>query len=139
MWMSIHQEGDVVAAARARRFVTQERSLRALAASRAEEIKDKSLPTVLHKIGAALEIVEPRIPSDYLVQVIYGPRNQYLEGGAHRLPIDLRIAILDYWDARESLLTLASPQQPGNLSVVRSGRLTTEQGSPDTVLLSDAR
>lgn len=139
MWMTVHQEGDLAAAARARRFVTQERALRALAASRAAEIKDKSLPTVLHKIGAALEIVQPRIPADYLSHVIFGPRNQYLEGGAHRLPMDLRIAILDYWDARESLMRLAHPQQSSDPSVARHTAPHAEHQQSNQVLLSDAR
>lgn len=113
LWTTIHQEGDLAAAAQARRFVTQERSLRALAASQHDEIRKKSLPTIWHQIGAALDVVEPRIPDDYMVHVIYGPRNQYFEGHAHRLPIDLRVAILDYWDAREALTSLALGIQAG--------------------------
>ena len=107
LWTAIHQEGDSAAAAQARRFVTQEQSLRALAASKRKEIRRKSLPTVWHQIGAALDVVQPRIPENYMSHVIYGPRNQYFEGNAHRLPVDLRVAILDYWDEREALTNLA--------------------------------
>ena len=107
LWMTVHQEGDMAAAAQARRFLTQERSLRALAASRQQEVDRKAMPTLLHRIGAALDVVEPRIPGDYLRQVIFGPRSQYLEGDSHRLPLDLRIAILDYWEQRDAMAHLA--------------------------------
>lgn len=107
MWMTIHQEGDAAAAAQARRFVTQEHSLRTLAASQQDEIRRKSMPTVFHQIGAALDVMEPRIPEDYLTRVLYGPRNQYFQQRDYRLPVDLRVAILDYWDEREALTSLA--------------------------------
>lgn len=107
LWMTTYQEGDSAAAARVQHFLTQERSLRALAASSHDRVREKSLPTWWHKMGAALDIVQPRIPRDYLIQVLFGPSNQYLEGNAHRLPIDLRVAILDFWDARRALTHLA--------------------------------
>lgn len=107
LWMTVHQEGDLAAAAQARRFATQERLLRALAASKQKEVEHKSMPTLWHKVGVALDFVEPRIPDDYLAQIIFGPKNQYFEGDAHRLPIDLRVAILDYWEQRDILMGLA--------------------------------
>ncbi len=112
LWSTVHQEGDQAAAALAHRYVTQERGLRALAASSQRAVEEKSLPTVWHRVGAALEVVEPRIPDDYLQSVLFAAPAQ----GWHRpqtarpldrLPVDLRIAILDYWDARDRLLRLA--------------------------------
>lgn len=107
LWMTAHQEGDLAAAAQARRFIDQERSLRALAASSHRTVQEKSLPTIWHKMGAALDMVEPRIPKNYLTEVIFGQSNQYLEGKSHRLPVGLRVAVLDFWDERDALHQLA--------------------------------
>ncbi|MEC8555454.1 MAG: hypothetical protein VXZ82_10660 [Planctomycetota bacterium] len=126
LWLTVYQEGDAAAAAQTREFQTQERSLRALAASRVAEVKKKSIPTVFHRIGVALEISDPRIPKDYLEQMIFGPEKQYLVGHSHRLPIDIRVAILDFWEAREGLVDLSFGKHtflgPAGYQVAKSGR-----------------
>ena len=115
MWMTTHREGDWAAAAQAKRYVTQERSLRSLAAASQSQVQEKSLPTMWHKMGAALDMVQPRIPEDYLTQVIFGARNRYRDNPAtNRLPVDLRVAVLDYWDQREQLVQLAFPKAYGS-------------------------
>jgi hypothetical protein len=109
LWVTTHREGDRAAAAQVTRYVTQERSLRVLAAASHSQVKQKSLPTFWHKIGASLDVMEPRIPSDYLTQVLFGMSNQYYDNAAtNRLPVELRVAVLDYWEARNSLVALAS-------------------------------
>ncbi len=114
LWMTVHQEGDQAAAAQAQRYVTQERTLRALAAASQKQIEEKSLPTLWHKVGAALEVVEPKIPSDYLTQVLFsssptlGSKHPYFDHATNRLPVNVRVAILDYWEQRDAVLKLAS-------------------------------
>ncbi|GAB5403590.1 MAG: hypothetical protein Aurels2KO_18210 [Aureliella sp.] len=111
LWTAVYQEGDTAAAAQASRYVTQERSLRALAAASREDVSKKSLPSVWHKLGAALDVVEPKIPEDYLSQAIFSSRYRYRDNLAtSRLPVDLRVAILDYWDERERLAAMARGQ-----------------------------
>lgn len=108
LWTVAYQEGDSAAAAQASRYVTQERALRVLAASSQAAVAEKSLPSVWHKLGAALDVVEPRIPADYLNKVIFGAKNQYFDNQAtNRLPVVLRVAILDYWEERERLAALS--------------------------------
>jgi len=107
LWIAIHREGDVAAAAQALAYVRQERNLRGLADAQRKEVQRRSLPTVWHKMGAALDVVDSRIPTDYLAAVIFGPSRPQFDQGTQRLPVDLRVAILDYWDQREQLLSLA--------------------------------
>ncbi len=108
LWTAVYQEGDAAAATQASRYVTHERSLRALAAASRDVVNKKSLPSVWHKLGAALDVVEPKIPQDYLSQVIFSSRNVYHDNPTtNRLPVDLRVAILDYWDERERLISMA--------------------------------
>lgn len=105
LWIATHREGDLAAAAAARRYVTQERSLRALAASNQPQVEARAHPNILHKFGAALDVVDPRIPHDYLTHVLFG--SSRLTSVTNRLPVDLRVAILDYWEERETLAGLA--------------------------------
>ena len=107
MWMTIHLAGDQTAAAQAQRFLRGEQALRSMAHSAEPVVAKRAYPSMWHRVGAALDVVEPRIPEDYLFQVLYGPSEQYLEGNAHRLPIELRVAILDYWEERKQLQSLA--------------------------------
>lgn len=107
MWMTVHLAGDEPAAAQAQRFLREEQTLRTMAESVESAIEKRAYPSMWHRVGAALDVVEPRIPNDYLSQVLYGPSGQYLEGGSHRLPIELRVAILDYWEERDQLQALA--------------------------------
>ncbi len=122
LWTTLHLEGDRVAANRARMFVMREQALRRVAAANHERVMEKSLPTLWHKMGAALDVVEPRIPADYLSRVIFGP-SAYLESGNQRLPVDVRVAILDFWDARDELIQLAvgvpNRDDPARLSMSR--------------------
>jgi hypothetical protein len=109
LWITVHQEGDQAAAAQAQRYVAQERTLRALAAASEKQVTEKALPTVWHKVGAVLDIVEPKIPADYLWQVLFtapsrGWQSPQTDQPLNRLPVNLRIAVLDYWDARNALL-----------------------------------
>jgi hypothetical protein len=109
LWITTHREGDQAAASAATRYVTQERALRSLAASNQQRIDSKSLPTIWHKLGASLDVIEPKIPNDYLSQIIFGLRNNFYDHAAtNRLPVDLRVAVLDYWDVRQALVELST-------------------------------
>ena len=109
LWIATHREGDGAAAAQALNYVRQERRLRGLAANQHKEVEKRSLPTFWHKMGVAMDVVDSRIPVDYLSAAIFGPAKQQFEQGTQRLPVDLRVAILDYWDQRAQLLSMARP------------------------------
>lgn len=108
LWAVTYQEGDQAAAAQARRYIGAEQNLRGLAASHSDQVRQIANPNVFHKIGQALDIVEPRVAPDYLSSVIFSMRNRFYDNPqTNRLPVDLRIAILDYWDEREKLIAYA--------------------------------
>ena len=110
LWTAVHRLGDEQAAEAARRFTATEQVVRRLAVANAASIQHRSLPTVFHKMGAALEFVEPKIPDDFLKQILFNLNPQYFDTATSRLPVELRVAALDYWDERAKLLTLASNQ-----------------------------
>jgi len=110
MWTAVHLAGDVHAASAARRYVSTERSLRQLAGEQHKRVVEKALPTVFHKLGAALDIVEPKVSGDYLVEVLFSGRNKFRDHPEmNRLPMDLQVAIQDYWQMRSEFMTLAQP------------------------------
>ena len=109
-WIAVHREGDRAAADQARRFVRQERALRSLAEQSQRRVEARSLPTFWHKLGAALAVVDPKIPGNYLSQLIFSPGNHHFDQQTTRLPVELRVAVLDFWDERDALLALAHPQ-----------------------------
>jgi hypothetical protein len=121
LWITTHREGDEAAAAQAQVYVHQERRLRGMAASQQGEIAKRSYPSFWHKAGAAINVVDSRIPSDYLVRVIFGRANRAFDDGSNRLPVDLRVVILDYWEQRDLLLSLSR----GNILAVSSAKLVS--------------
>lgn len=121
-WLAVHRYGDSFATAQVRRYIRQESALRKLAKASQARVEEKALPTVWHRMGAALDVVQPRIPTDYLDHVVFGERGQYLEGQSHRLPVDIRVAILDYWEQRDLVFDLASSATPAADSFLVSNR-----------------
>lgn len=112
LWTIVHLEGDAVAAAQAQRLVIREQNLRAMAASSQSQVTKSALPSVWHKIGAAFDVVEPRIPADYLNDILFASRNIFRDHPVtNHLPVNLRVAVLDYWEDREQLMQLASSQR----------------------------
>jgi hypothetical protein len=108
LWTAVHRLGDAQAAEAARRFSATEQSVRRLAVANQATIEHRSLPTVFHKVGHALDVVEPKIPDDFLQQILFNLNPQYFDTATSRLPVELRVAVLDYWDERAKLLHLAS-------------------------------
>jgi hypothetical protein len=106
--MAIYVEGDAVAAQVSNGYVRMEQHLRRVASHHAHEIDRRSHPTPLHRIAGALEFLEPQIPSQWLSETIFGHQGMYPSGDYQRLPVDVRVAILDYLDQKQAMETLAT-------------------------------
>lgn len=119
-WVAIHQAGDSYAAQQVRAFVRQEQRLLRVAQDSQKQVSEKSLPTVWHRIGAALDVVDPKIPSNYLHKVIFRQQGGYLEGNTHRLPMEVRVAILDYWETQDAVFQLATNGQRAGSQLLAS-------------------
>lgn len=106
--VALYSEGDHEAAQFAMAFVQQQSRLQNTAQQFAGKIEQKAYPTPIHKLGQALDIYEPLVPVDYLEQWVFG-------SVAHqpnpRLPVDLRVAMLDFIDSRAVIESLAAPTQ----------------------------
>jgi hypothetical protein len=125
-WITTHREGDTAAAAVALSYVRHERHLRGLAVSLQQEVQKRSSPSLWHRVGVALDVVDNKIPPDYLSRVLFGPADPAFSHGKHHLPIDLRVAILDYWDHRDALVRLAtSPPSATDTQSISTAMVST--------------
>ena len=110
--VAIYADGDSEAAERAMAFVHQQSKLRYVAQQFAENIEKRAYPTPVHKLGKALDIYAPPVPTDYLAQWIFGTAKNQPNA---RLPVDLRVAMLDFIDSRTAIESLAIP--PTNIAL----------------------
>ncbi len=106
--VATYQEGDAQAAQLAYDYVVQEQRLREKASEAANAIHRRNYPTPVHKLGAALDVYEPHIPNSWLDQIVFGWTNIYPNGPINRLPVDVRVVILDYLDAKRFIEQLPS-------------------------------
>lgn len=100
--------GDQQARLVATGYVTMEQQLLDVANRYASEIDRRSFDTPLHRLGGILAIADPEIPADWLTSIIYDQGVRYPSGKFARLPVEVRVAILDYLDFKEAIGYLAS-------------------------------
>ena len=106
LWTAVYKYGDAEAAEHARLTALQEQSLRSLAVKKHKQIEERTFPTLFHKVAAAIDVVEPRIPENYLSLILFGAEEEFFNDRTNRLPVDIRVAALDYWDQRKRFLSL---------------------------------
>lgn len=102
--VAVYSDGDIAAAESAMRFVQQQSKLRQVANYFADKVEHKSFPSPIHRLGQVLDIYEPIIPSDYLEKWLFGQSGSQPPSA---LPVDLRVAMLDYADQRTQLESLS--------------------------------
>lgn len=125
--IAVYADGDVEAAEMAMRFVQQQSHLREVADRFAKEVDRTMFPSPMHKLGRALDIYEPRIPRNYLDQWIFGREAQQ---PIAQLPVDLRVAMLDYSEMKLGMELLASG---GIISIAqRPTHVSLKIAMPDT-------
>lgn len=120
LWTATHRLGDSEAAQRARRYINTEQAVRRMASVNSHSIQQRALPTVFHKVGAALDMVQPKIPTNFLQEILFNLNVQYFNSATEKLPVDMRVAALDYWDERTKLMSMASVASP---SAAGGGRI----------------
>lgn len=108
--VALWREGIEPARESALRLAHAVQSLRASAEQYDRAIRDRSRPTVFHKLGAAFEVVPPKIPANWLDLVLLTDVDAYNDEGISALPVDVRVAILEYQDAKTQLVKVRSKE-----------------------------
>jgi len=88
--VSLYLAGDQHARAVVMNAAVAESRLRRIAVARRDEIDKRSYPSVAHKVGAFFAAVDPKIPTDWVQQVILDPRASSIGSFEQRLPTDVR-------------------------------------------------
>jgi hypothetical protein len=103
--VAVHQQ-DVAMQQRALQFLQAHQSLRQAAATHARAISRAAAPTVIHQVSNRLDLTQPRIPTDWLQRTILSTVDPYHDPELKRLPVDVRVAILDYQEQQRVLDSL---------------------------------
>lgn len=108
---AVYLAGDAAAAQAGYAFAESQRKLLVDAAHFSPRIDFVNSPTPVHLVGRSLGIYEQPVPETWLHDWIFaGP---YAKPN-NKLPVDLRVSMLDYQTARDAL----EPFRGGQLSVV---------------------
>ena len=117
--VALYQEYDENAANAATRYVRQQENLKQFAKTYARTIEQRSYPTPIHKLGAKLDMYEPSIPQQWLETLVYQQGVSYNLTKLSHLPVDVRVAILNYLDQKHLMESMSGTIQ--NASMVSRG------------------
>jgi hypothetical protein len=117
--VALYQEYDDNAANTATRYVRQQENLKQLEKTFARTIEQRSYPTPIHKLGAKLDLYEPSIPQQWLETLVYQQGVSYNLSKLSHLPVDVRVAIMNYLDQKHLMESLSGTIQ--NASMMSHG------------------
>ena len=112
--VAVWRAGDEQARHAALSLADAVQKLRHCAVRYDQVIRQRSYPSVFHRIGAVLDVVDPKIPSDWLTNVMFASVDPYHDPQITKMPVDVRVAILDYQEARGQFLAIVD--QGGRLA-----------------------
>lgn len=101
----LHEDGNDEAKRAAQRFSDAEQHLRATSVAHDAQLKKRAYPSFVHRLGAAIDIYEPRIPQDWLHLVMVGkigPRHEMVTV----FPSEVRSAIHEFWESQSDVTRL---------------------------------
>ena len=101
--VGLYAEGDDDVRMAAEDLILTETTLRRMVAQRQREIDRRAIPTVMHKVGAMLDVYDPRIPDTWLDRLIYGPTNISQYDFVEYLPDDVRRLADRYGQAKRRM------------------------------------
>jgi len=105
--IGLYVAGDDEAMRAAETLIQTEAVLRRTVANRQQEIERQSMRSIVHRLGAMLDLYKPRIPKSWLARVIYGPTAVVRDDFTRRLPDDVEQCVLDYIRAKQRVYQLS--------------------------------
>jgi hypothetical protein len=114
--VSVYHEGDDVAARAAANYRKQHSQLLLTVDSKAWEIQHRAFPTPFHKLGAKLDIYEPELPGGWLETILFQPGVPIATYKLSSLPVDVRVAIMNYLDQKVRIESLSGSRDSGRWS-----------------------
>jgi hypothetical protein len=102
--VAVWRAGDMQARQTAMALAESVQYLHDLSQQHNRAIQQRAYPSVFHRLGAALEVVDPKIPHNWLSQVFFTEIDPYHDPRVSKMPVDVRVAILNYQEARRDIL-----------------------------------
>ncbi len=124
--VAVYQVGDEQASYQALEFNRQHVRLQTEAIRYANEVERRSSPTPIHQIGTALNLMKPIISENWLEEWVFG--SQY-QKPYPSLPVNLKVAMLDFQDARTRLLAMSRFSEPSTTRTHQVGYRPTSSSS----------
>jgi hypothetical protein len=115
--------GDTEAEKLSRQLAEAEQHLQDWASTQTAH-RDTSLPALLRQVAVKLELEQPEQDLRWIRRLMAGDADPYLDQEIQRLPMDVRIAVLEYCELREEFDRLS------DLPPTTSGRLATDSRRP---------
>lgn len=106
--VAVHAEGDPVAWKTARSMVEAEISLRRQARGVIAKSPATSLSTIIRHVAAKFDVDRVDVHGDWIERLVFQNADPYNDPIIRKLPTELRVAALDYVDARRQLQTLST-------------------------------
>jgi len=110
--IALYADGDTSAKAAAERLARAELDLLKTASANRRAIEKRVYPTLVHKVGVMLDVIEPSIPNDWTQRLIYGTEETGIAKITKRLPSRVREAADEYAVAKRELFRLGVPEAP---------------------------
>ncbi len=107
--VALYGDGDLEAKSLAVQFAQSELKLRNAALAQRRRIERQSYPTVAHKFGALLTVVDPKIPENWLDEILQAPAAASPAPYLDRLPSPVKTATDEYLLAKRNLASLGQP------------------------------
>lgn len=117
--VGLYIEGDDSARIAAEELVLLEAELRHTVSQRRKAIQRQAMPSLVHKVGALLDVYDPRIPDTWLDQVIYGSTDVDQSDFYGYLPEDVRRVADRYRRAKRRMYQLSGSR----LAMSRASRM----------------
>jgi hypothetical protein len=108
--LALHLQDDEEVREAAEILVDAEALLRREVTRMAADIERRSLPTVAHRVGAILDLYDPRIPDQWLERLIYGPPQLGRYSFVEYLPYEVQKLARRYVVAKRQMFAYSGKQ-----------------------------
>lgn len=104
--IAAYLQGDLQAEARARQLFDAELTLRSAASQYSPKPSLHSVTSLLRHVAMKLDVEPSKPDSDWIERLLLCRADPYLDKEIQKLPMPLRVAVLDYVDIRDDFLTI---------------------------------
>ena len=104
--VAAYRDGDDKAATLAMQIADRERELRRVHSRHADSLAAPTLPLMLRHVAAKLNLDSTPPKTDWIDRLIAGQTDPYMDSQISRLPMEVRVAVIEYHEARNRLTRL---------------------------------